>query len=115
MEEKIMEGQNLTKEIFFPKKATRIDYFKAAVYRIITPGRIIFTECDRQQATLDNPKLKAIIKKAVPGCRSAILRLEIESNVRQHIIEDENLSIERKIELISNSIRKYVIGQGSYK
>ena len=104
-----MENKILVKEVLFPKKATRIDYFKAAVYRIITPGKIIFTECDRRNATLDDPKLKAIIKKSVPGYNSALLRLEIESNVNQHILDDTSLSVEKKIERISNSIRKYVV------
>ncbi len=104
-----MKEKILIKEVLFPKKATRIDYFKAAVYRIITPGRIVFIECDRQQATLDDPKLKAVIKNAVPGYNSTLLKLEIESNVNQHIIEDSSLSIEEKVERISDSIKKYVI------
>lgn len=103
-----MAGKIKVREVLFPKKASKMDYFKAAVYSIIAPGKLIFSECDKEVATLDEPKITAIIKNAVPGYNSHLLSLEIESNISQWIIDDETLSIEEKVERIANGIRKYV-------
>lgn len=105
-----MSEKILVKEVLIPKKANKVDYFKAAVYRIITPGKLVFGECEKaEHSTLNDPKITAMIKQAVPGYRSYLLRLEIDSNINQHILDDATLSTQQKVERISEGIRKYVI------
>lgn len=99
----------IIKEVLFPKKATRVDFFKAAVFYIISDVKPVFVECEkREESELENPKLKAIIKKAVPGTNSTIMGLEIYSNINEHIINDVNLDLNEKISKIADSIRRYV-------
>lgn len=99
------------KQILFPKKADRVDFFKAAVFYILADSNAkpIFIECEkREESELEDPKVKAIIKAAVPGYNSTLMRLEIESNVNQYIIDDNSLDLNQKIEKIADSIRRYV-------
>ena len=99
------------KQILFPKKVDRVDFFKAAVFYILADSNAkpIFIECEkREESELEDPKVKAIIKAAVPGYNSTLMRLEIESNVNQYIIDDNSLDLNQKIEKIADSIRRYV-------
>lgn len=97
------------KEVSFPKKADRVDYFKAAVLYIISDFKPVFIECDdRSRSELESAKTKAVIKSAVPGFNSTLMRLEILTNVNQYIIDDESLDLNQKITKIADSIRKYV-------
>lgn len=97
-------------KVSFPKKAERVNYFEAAVIYILTEGKTDFYYSDNnKESMLDSPKIKAIIKSVVPGHNSVLLNLEILSNVNQHIIEDDNLTLNQKIEKISKSIKRYVI------
>lgn len=104
-----MSKKIIVKEILFPRKANRIDYFKAAVYSIISEEKLVFTECEkREESHLEDAKTNAIIKAAVPGYNSTLMRLEIESNINQHIIDDTTLDLNQKIMKIADSIRRYV-------
>lgn len=99
------------KEVLFPKKADRVDFFKAAVLYILSDSnpKPVFVECERrEESELENPKVKAVIKAAVPGYNSTLMRLEIESNINQHIIDEDSLELNQKIEKIADSIRRYV-------
>lgn len=104
-----LEKLNLT-VVTFPKKADRLEYFKAAVLYILTDGDVSFEYAkENEMSTLDDGNVKAIIKEAVPGHNSTLLNLEIMSNVNKHIIKDETLSLDEKIARISRSIKKYVL------
>ena len=104
-----MSEKIVTKEISFPRKANKVDYFKAAVFYIISDSKPVFIECEkREKSHLENAKLNAIIKKAVPGYNSTIMKLAIDYNINEYIIDDENLDLNQKIIKIADSIRKYV-------
>lgn len=94
--------------MMFPKNPTNVDFFKAAVFYVLADGKIHFNECDDKEV-FNEPKVKAIMKKAVPGHNSTLLNLEIMCNVNQVVIKDKELSFEEKIQKIATSIRKYVI------
>lgn len=104
-----MANKIVIKETLFPRKANRVDYFKAAVLYIISEDKPKFVECEkRKDSHLEDAKTNAIIKSAVPGYNSTLMRLEIESNINQHIIEDTTLDLNQKIMKIADSIRRYV-------
>lgn len=104
-----MAKKIVIREILFPKKAERVDFFKAAVVYIISDAKPVFIECEkREESQLENAKVKAMIKSAVPGYNSTIMRLTIDCNINQHIIDDERLNLNQKIEKIADSIRRYV-------
>ena len=49
------------KEVLFPKKADRVDFFKAAVLYILSDSnpKPVFVECERrEESELENPKVK---------------------------------------------------------
>lgn len=99
---------NITKSKF-PKKAVKEDYFKAAVLYLVSNTKPIFSLCEKREETdIDDPKIKAIIKAAVPGHNSTLMHIEIMTNVNQHIIDDQSLDLNQKIAKIADSIRKYV-------
>ena len=94
----------------FPKKANKVDYFKAAVFYIISNDKPVFIECERRdESHLEDAKLKAIIKQAVPGYNSTIMNLTINCEINEYIIADKNLDLNQKITKIADSIRKYVV------
>jgi len=96
-------------EVMFPRKADTVDYFKAAVFYLISDTKPVFTLCEsRNESELEDPRIKALIKNAVPGYNSTLMRLEINSNINEHIIKDDSLELNQKIQKISDSIRKYV-------
>lgn len=104
-----MANKIVIKETLFPKKANRVDYFKAAVFYIISENKPVFIECEkRNDSHLEDAKINAIIKASVPGYNSTLMRLEIESNINQHIIDDKSLDLNQKIMKIADSIRRYV-------
>lgn len=104
-----MTKKIVVKETLFPKKANKVDYFKAAVYYIISDFKPIFIECDkRNDSDLEDSRINAKIKAAVPGYNSTLLKLEIESNINQYIIDDKLLDLNQKIIKIADSIRRYV-------
>lgn len=98
------------KKVSFPKKAEKIDYFKAAVLYIIKDGALAFYECkDNEESTFDDAMIKSILKQAVPGYNSVLLNMEIMCHVNDSIIENKNLDLRRKISSIADSIEKYVV------
>lgn len=103
-----MTQTNISK-VLFPKKANRTDYFKAAVLYIISENIPTFEYCEeRKKSHLEDAKVKALIKAAVPGYNSTLMHMEIVTNVHMHIIDDATLDLNQKISKIADSIRKYV-------
>ena len=65
--------------------------------------------------SLENPKLMALIKEAVPGIgkentqSSYLFALNVRTNINEQVIESKTLSEKEKLEKIAKAIEKFVI------
>lgn len=75
----------------------------------------VVEETSEKHPSLEDAKLMALVKQAVPGIgkmntrSSYLFDLNVRTNINEQAIESKSLSYEEKLERIADSIEKFVI------